>query len=421
MHNRQSGAAHVPMVFFLLVLALFLGAVSFAFVTHSKNGELIKQRDDAEASRKALTDRDKLVRDYISAIGQVINKKGAYTGKQGVNYGSAGLSDYDGLMNPDEVKKVIDDALTAAGLQPASGLENAFGAMVTKLGQHQQRTKDVEAELDKARADKSEVDKKFQVATSEATTNAKNYATTLDQQRADYASAKQDSETRYNAVSETLRAKNDELSAEKERAMAKEKELSKQVSMHQLHNAALVARETLRKPADTADGKIIVAKTGVPTAFIDLGRKDLLQPGTVFRVKNPSSSAIKGYATVLRVEEERAEVSLTDFVDPVGDAARAGDLLFNDLYTPRMSRTIFLMGHFVAPNKDAIKTLLTRLGNKVVDKMAPGVDTVILGNNPVNEASDGFTDVQDSPEYKLASELRVEFAYMNQIRDLIKL
>jgi hypothetical protein len=114
-------------------------------------------------------------------------------------------------------------------------------------------------------------------------------------------------------------------------------------------------------------------------------------------------------------------VSLTNLVDPVGDAVRDGDLLYNDLYTPRMSRQIYLMGHFASPNKDAIKTLLTRLGNKVVDKMAPGVDTVILGNNPVNESGDGFADVQESPEYKLASELGVEFATMSQIRDLIKL
>ena len=52
----------------------------------------------------------------------------------------------------------------------------------------------------------------------------------------------------------------------------------------------------------------------------------------------------------------------------------------------------------------------------------PGLRSVqILGNDPVNEAGDGFASVQDSAEYKLASELRVEFAYLSSIRDLIKL
>ena len=30
MHTRQSGAAHVPMMFFLILLIMFLGALGFA-------------------------------------------------------------------------------------------------------------------------------------------------------------------------------------------------------------------------------------------------------------------------------------------------------------------------------------------------------------------------------------------------------
>ena len=56
-----------------------------------------------------------------------------------------------------------------------------------------------------------------------------------------------------------------------------------------------------------------------------------------------------------------------------------------------------------------------------VRKMAPGVDTVILGNDPVNEEGDGFASVQDSDEFKLANELRVEFTYLTKIIDLVKL
>jgi hypothetical protein len=83
---------------------------------------------------------------------------------------------------------------------------------------------------------------------------------------------------------------------------------------------------------------------------------------------------------------------------------------------------MFLMGRFSAPyQKDQVTNLLRRLGNRVVTKMGPGVDTVLLGNNPVNEAGDGFASVQDSPEFKMANELRVEFTYLSKIADLIKL
>ena len=89
---------------------------------------------------------------------------------------------------------------------------------------------------------------------------------------------------------------------------------------------------------------------------------------------------------------------------------------------PRVTRTMYLMGRFGAPyGKEQLTNLLRRLGNRVVAKMGPGVDTVVLGNDPVNEAGDGFASVEDSPEFKMANELRVEFTYLSKIADLVKL
>jgi hypothetical protein len=80
------------------------------------------------------------------------------------------------------------------------------------------------------------------------------------------------------------------------------------------------------------------------------------------------------------------------------------------------------MGRFSYPyNKPQLEMLLKNLGNTLVNKMGPGVDTVILGDDAVNEAGDGFTSVTDSAEYKLANELGVEFAPLRKIRDLLKL
>ena len=420
MHNRQSGAAHVPMVFFILVLVMFLGAGGFAYKVNTDNAELLKKNEQLVADNDTLKKKDQLMDDYITEIGNAIGKPGAFKGRGDV-YGGATITN-KAVMDPKEVKKLIDETLGKVGLGAASTLENAFTSLLTKVSAAEARVKDIESERDKAMAAKAEVDKQFATATAEANTRATEFASNLEQTRNDYNSAKTEQEGRINQINESLRAKNEELSSEKERAAAKEKELAAQVARHQMHSSALLARETLRKAADVPDGKILVAKNGIATAFISLGRKDLLQAGTMFRVRNPNNNAVKGYATVTRVEEERSEVTLSDFVDPLADYAREGDLLYNDLYTPRMTRTIYLMGRFTAPyQKENLTNLLKRLGNKVVDKMAPGVDTVILGNDPINEAGDGFAAVQDSAEFKLASELRVEFAYLNQIRDLIKL
>ncbi len=156
---------------------------------------------------------------------------------------------------------------------------------------------------------------------------------------------------------------------------------------------------------------------------IDLGRKDMLQPGTIFQIKNPNEPSIKGYAKVTRVEQDRAEVMLYDLADKVGDPIRDGDQLYNDLYSPgaNSKRKICLLGRFGYPyHKPQLEALLKNLGNTVVAKMEPGVDTVILGDDEVNESKDGMVPVQDSDDYKFANQLGVEFVPMRKIRDIVK-
>ncbi len=423
MHTRQSGAAYVPMMFFLLLLIMFLGAMGFAYVKLTQNGELIKERDQATADATAQREKGLLIEHYIEDIGRVIGKQGKYTGRAEAQsvYGGRTI-DYAGLMNPADIKRVLDEACTSAKVSQATGLENVLSAIVTRSSQLEQRAKDAELERDKALAEKSEVDRKFQAATADAATRAKEWGQNLEDARSGYAAGELTRKGTIDNLQQNLRDKADELSAAKEAAAAQEKTLRSDLAKKDMHNSALVMKDRMRDPPDVADGKVIVAQPRVASAFINLGKKDNLTMGTIFRIKNPNSAAVKGYATVTRVEDERAEIVLSGIVEPIGDAVREGDLLFNELYSPRMSRTIFLMGRFNAPyEKNNLATLLKRLGNKVVDKMGPGVDTVILGDNPLNEAADGFAEVKDSAEYKEAIGLGVEFAPLLKIRDLIKL
>ena len=421
MQNRQLGAAHVPLMFFLILLVMFLGALGFGYMTQTKNNELIKERNDAKAELKALQLKDLMVEHYVEDIGKVINKPGTYEGRDGVVYGGATM-DYSGMMNPKQLKKALDDAAVAAGVSTATSLEKLFGAAVTKINTQAQRIQDIELERDKALADKNTGDQKYTEATTLVNSKSQENEQNLEQARTDYEAAKTDKDRNIATLQESLRNKADELTTEKEAALAREKELKAQIALLKTQNSALSERMKLHKPANVPDGSILVAETGIPTAFINLGRKDMLQSGTIFRITNRTDDSVKGYCQVTRVEDERAEVRLYDFVDPVGDWARPGDRLYNDLYTPRVTRTIYLMGRFTAPyGKEQLTNLLRRLGNRVVAKMGPGVDTVVLGNNPVNEERDGFDNVQDSDEFKLANELRVEFTYLPVIADLVKL
>ena len=423
MHNRQTGAAHVPIMFFLILLVMFLGALGFAYVQQTRNAEVLKARDTAIEEANVLKQKELLITHYIEDLGKVVNKPGKYLGRPGsANLYNGATLTYDGVINPKDLEQVMTEASTNAGVSAASGLDNLLGSMIAKINTQEQRIKDVAIEKDKALADKESGDSRFTTVSTQAQTTASETSTNLDQAVADFESAKSDRDRRITALQNNLKSKVDELTTHKEEALAREKALNGRIGLLQTQLSAMSEKMAMRQPPNVADGKVLVAKNGIPTAFINLGRKDLLQPGTVFRIKSANGGEVKGYCEVTRIEDERAEVRLYNFSDPVANYATEGDLIFNDLYTPRVTRTMYLMGRFSAPyQKEQLTNLLRRLGNRVVTKMGPGVDTVLLGNNPVNEAGDGFATVQDSPEFKLANELRVEFTYLSKIADLIKL
>ena len=424
MHNRQSGAAHVPIMFFLLLLILFLAAVTFAWMNQTKNNELVQQRQEALQELKLLKNKALLIEHYLVDTGNVIGKPGKYLGRKVSEgaYDGASLEGMVGVMNPEEIGAVMDKALADAGLGSAKGLENVLGVLVTNISQLKDRIKSIEAKRDEALAAQAKTESALQAKTKDVTDKATWYQGEISRVEAQYttnvSATKVALEAAQREVGNLAKEKLDAEAAATER----ENDLKRQIAERDHRLYGLARRETLRNAPTESDGTIIAAKKGLATAFINLGRKDLLQAGTIFRVRAPNSGTVKCKATVIAVGEDRSEVQLSEFADEVADYARDGDQLYNELFSPRMVRTIYLMGRFQAPyHKDQLSALLRRLGNKVVDKMGPGVDTVILGNDPLNNEGDGFARVQDSAEYKQAVELKAEFANLSTIRDLIKL
>lgn len=433
MHNRQSGAAHVPMMFFLLLLILFLAAVSFAWINQTKNNELADKNATIQAEINSLKAKEILYQHYIEDLGNVIGMPGKYTGRkasEGVYEGHT-LEGMVGLVNPQALSQVMDKALADAELAPAKGVENVLNSVATLVAQLKDRNREVNTKLDGALSTQARTADELRKKSADFETRARAYQEEIAKVRSDLEASH--SRTQATLASATANVENiakEKLAAE-DAAAEKQKQLEKEIQQRDVSLAGLQKREDLRKAPHVADGRLLASQQGLRTAFIDLGRKDLLQAGTVFMVRSPAlttkdgpsaSPVVKCKATVVRVEENRSEVELSDFADEVGDFPRAGDLLFNDLYSPRVTRTIYLMGRFQAPyQKEPLKLLLTRLGNKVVDKMGPGVDTVILGNDPLSESGDALVRLQDSEEYKLADKLHVEFQTLQAVRDFLKL
>ena len=160
MHIRERGAAHVPMIFFVLILVMFLGALVFGYVKQTENGELTKQRNDAVRDKKTLEAKLVLTEHYIEDVFKVIGKAGTYTGRKtsASQYEGATLTS-TGVMNPEEVKKVLDEAAQRAELTIASSLETALGQLLAKIDALKSRVRDAEGERDKAMSEKGALDR----------------------------------------------------------------------------------------------------------------------------------------------------------------------------------------------------------------------------------------------------------------------
>jgi hypothetical protein len=413
------------MMFFLILLIMFLGALGYAYVVTDKNANLTKENADLIQADKQKSGKLFLAEHYIEDIGSLLAVPGKYAGRQNMVaiYENASLDGMSGVMSPADVQAKMNAFGATIEIGATKGFEDMLAAVVNRVAALKKRITDLEAERDIVLTQKNETDAKFAEATQAHGRAAGEWRQTLDQANADFTSQRTQLGGQITLLQQNVNDRNTALAEEKEARAAERKQKDNEIGKLQMHNTALVDKDRMRHPPNVADGKVIVAKSGVATAFIDLGRKDMLQPGTIFQIKNRNESAIKGYATVTRVEQDRAEVLLHGVVDPIGDAVRDGDLLYNELYSPgaHSKRTIFLLGRFDYPyNKPQLEMLLKGLGNTVVGKMAPGVDTVILGDNPINEAGDDFAKVQDSDEYKFANNLGVEFVPMRKIRDIVK-
>jgi len=73
------------------------------------------------------------------------------------------------------------------------------------------------------------------------------------------------------------------------------------------------------------------------------------------------------------------------------------------------TRTVYLLGRFNAPlSKPELARSLASQGHVIVPRMAPGVDLVVVGSDPVSTDGTRLVPVRDLPEYALAAQLGVE-------------
>ena len=425
MLNRERGTAHVNLYFFLVLLLLFMGTLFFGY-SQLQRADLAEADRVAAASEAQTAERDRLqYQHYAEAITGAVGLEGEWTDT--FNYADIGDgSTPDPLQahsNPTEVTARMSDLARRLGIpeSQAASLPQLIDQVLIEHGRLTDSTASLESDRKQAQTDAATA----RTAFSEANATMKGE---FDALSASFTSSTEsleqtvsDQESTIESQQDEIRQKNDEIATLNDQHATALIALRKERDRFVGQLAAVQSKLRLINPPDQADGEIITASAKTQLAWVNLGRRDMLQLGTQFRITD-TAGTLKGYGRVTKTEQDRAELQLFDVVDSVRDPILQGDKLFNALYSPNLKRDIALIGRFTYPySKSMLKIQLEELGNKVHDKVQLGVDLVIVGLQDPNEDGSGLKPVDEIEGYQEAMAFNIEVITVQQIRDLLRL
>jgi hypothetical protein len=432
MHTRERGAVNT--MFFLIIFVLMLGAAFFGYSQYdqAKNLQVQVAAANAETAKIRL---ERTVRDHLlEDIRKVVGEAGSYKGREGWDYSSeieearrAGVAD---AAIPELANVTIPSRITtkvaefARDLEiPASltnGLTDMLGQVQNAFAAKKTAIADAKVAIAKLTSERTELERANATINTERTADASKSAQAVAELRQHIDSTFTERQRLIDAMRAENQQRRTDLSELTEKHKAEARELAKEIDLRNAKNAALAAAVKLHNPPEASDGEVLSCSPATNLGYINLGTKDMLPAGAVFTITDPRDSKHKAMAKVTAVEQGRAQVQIYDVKDKF-DYPVAGDKISSPIYSPGVRRQVALIGRFGYPyTKDMVKTIFESLGNKVHDKVGPGVDLVILGDETLNEEGTEFVKVEDSEDYKLASKLGSEFAPVNKIRGFLK-
>lgn len=432
MHTRERGAVNT--MFFLIIFVLMLGAGFFGYTQYdaAKQMEMRAQAAKAEAAKLKL---ERTVRDHLlEDIRKVIGEAGTYKGRQGWDYSAdideakkagaevAEVPEVANVTIPSQVTTKVDEF--ARDLRIPASLTNSLPDLLGQILQEYKKRgtelADAKSQVEKLRGERTSLEKSIAQINTERQGESSNVAKANEELRQHIDTNMADKQRLIDTMRNENNTRRTEISELTEKHKAEKRDLAKEISLRDARIAAAAATIKLVNPPQAPDGSVLStsAKTGL--GYIDLGTKDMLPVGAIFTITDPRDGKEKAKAVVKNVEKERAEVQIYGVKDKF-DYPVQGDKISSPIYSPGVRRQVALIGRFGYPyTKDTIKEIFTSLGNTVHDKVGPGVDLVIIGDETLNAEGTEFVKVEDTEDYKLANTLGAEFAPVNKIRGFLK-
>jgi hypothetical protein len=408
--HSERGAVSIVVVVIVGIVALAFGALWFT--TLQENNKL--KESERAATAKVTPTEAKLVfaESGYAELAKLIGPSVDATLPKPENWdkpGSVFISDPAVLGTKIEgLKAQMKAGLEEAGdkaTQPAN-LKEAFDALLVR---YKQLTNDKTAVGETVKAKDAEIEGlKKQLADAQTkaaedlqalNTEKDNQVARLNQQLSEANSQRDEAQGQNRKLTEEITSAKDAANKDVVAAKSAMRTLDAQVS-------AMKSDLRTQRESDQADGRMLAVNRSMKTAWIDLGGKEQLRRGTVFKVfeqTKPGEKIYKGRVVVTSVGSERSEVAI-DTEQP-GMQVAEGDIIVNPVFDKNRATRFVILGELTGrANKEMAKRVLTSAGAKVDDKVTVDTDFLVLG---VKESPDA-PELTDSEAYKQAQAWGIE-------------
>lgn len=327
-----------------------------------------------------------------------------------------------GVETVEEVKAKVNE-FTPALIMPRNNLAGLITTLEEMRSKDQYRLMIAEDKLLKAQTD-------LEAARTEYETNRKIKDAELKRQQTRLSEATQELKKIESDFRNQINTFRSEQSNAKKKMRRMQEDLEEEQRRHRLEVQKLKnelsamleeVRAKMQEQIPEADGKILFVKAALNSATIDIGMKEGVKSGMVFKVYRRDETGERVDKGRIRVRRADADVSVAEIIDTEGsESVIPGDLLDSPLFPE--GQTFCVIGIFPKkmdypyPRWEVMETI-ERFGGRVVENVDLNTDFVVTGHVERYDALDlstamrmrGMEDIEEIQKWDLENQLGRRF------------
>ena len=406
----QRGAVNA--MWLVVIMILWIGTLALLYFTNadvaglqSARDDAIAQRDAKESDRQELYDEYKALSDLVGYYdaADISARSDRETIRTRINGAKTDLGAALGGEDSDPTMEATLNALTTALQAARKGEASAvagFEAEQAARAAADTRTNEIESSYSAQVADlRTQLADEQQRSQNQADSDQRRFDDLINENR-DSDAAARSAQTDLDST---------RLAAAKAAATAEA--TIKSLEMRRLPDAP-------QQP----DGEVLAVSESNSVAWIDVGGRDGLHPGTRFELLRRGSDgnlSSRGEVAVEEVEADMAMVVLVGQADAF-DPMLPGDLVRNPHFERGKALSFYLLGEFpLTLSKEFVSGKLSDLGGSVDEELSASTDVLVLGDK--NQAEGEFAqELTQTDEYRQAEALGVRIIRLDDLSGYLR-